>query len=389
VSNRLRLYPQDLISQPLAQTSATLVATTGGPALPAFAVPDATLLPGAAPLYAVASTSPAPAAGAPAAPLPAPAAAPAAATTAAVPGGVGGDISGLLEAQDLTPLVLLGSFVAAMALGAGHALTPGHGKTLMGAYLVGTRGTPIHAVALGLSVTVSHTLGILVLAAIVIGFRGVLPPEAFNRIAPVVSGLLVVGIGSWLLIGQLRSRRKARRAAPTTDEMHVHGHDHDHESSHDQGHEHAHDHVQETAHVHEHDTSSPAADAVGMHAHGGMRHSHLPAAGTRLSWRSLFVLGLAGGIIPSTNALIILLSTIATGRAIYGLVLVVAFGLGMAVVLGGVGLGLVLARDRMDGLPSRSHLGRAAGYAPLVAGVVVFSLGIYLTTQAVGVAPTL
>jgi len=120
-----------------------------------------------------------------------------------------------------------------------------------------------------------------------------------------------------------------------------------------------------------------------------MRHSHLPPAGTRLSWRSLFVLGLAGGIIPSTNALIILLSTIATGRAIYGLVLVVAFGLGMAVVLGGVGLGLVLARDRMDGLPSRSHLGRVASYAPLVAGVVVFSLGIYLTTQAVGVAPTL
>ena len=385
VSNRLRLYPQDLISQPLAQTSATLVATTGGLALPAFDVPDATLLPGAAPLYAVASASPAPAAGAPAATAGAPA--PAAATTAAVPGGVGADISGLLEAQNLTPLVLLGSFVAAMALGAGHALTPGHGKTLMGAYLVGTRGTPIHAVALGLSVTVSHTLGILVLAAIVIGFRGVLPPEAFNRIAPVVSGLLVVGIGSWLLIGQLRSRRKARRAAATTDEMHAH----DHESGHDHGHEHAHDHVQETAHQHEHEheTSSPAADADGMHAHGGMRHSHLPPAGTRLSWRSLFVLGLAGGIIPSTNALIILLSTIATGRAIYGLVLVVAFGLGMAVVLGGVGLGLVLARDRMDGLPSRSHLGRVASYAPLVAGVVVFSLGIYLTTQAVGVAPTL
>ena len=80
------------------------------------------------------------------------------------------------------------------------------------------------------------------------------------------------------------------------------------------------------------------------------------------------MLGLAGGIIPSTNALIILLATIATGRAIYGLVLVVAFGLGMAVVLGGVGLGLVLARDRMDGLPSRSRLGRAARYAPLVAG---------------------
>ncbi len=380
VSNRLRLYPPELISQPLHQTSAAIVATAGGAVLPAFNAPDATLLPGAALLYAAAGAPAAPAAGAPVATAAAPAPA-AAATTAAVPGGVGADISGLLEAQDLTPLVLLGSFVAAMALGAGHALTPGHGKTLMGAYLVGTRGTPIHAVALGLSVTVSHTLGILVLAAIVIGFRGVLPPEAFNRIAPVVSGLLVVAIGSWLLIGQLRSRRNARATAATTGATQAHDHAHDHAQ------EHGHDH--EHAEAHEHEPSSPTIDEDGMHSHGGLRHSHLPAAGTSLSWRSLFVLGLAGGIIPSTNALIILLATIATGRAIYGLVLVVAFGLGMAVVLGGVGLGLVLARDRMDGLPSRSRLGRAARYAPLVAGVVVFSLGIYLTTQAVGVAPSL
>ena len=281
--------------------------------------------------------------------------------------------------------MLLGSFVAAMALGAGHALTPGHGKTLMGAYLVGTRGTPVHAVALGLSVTVSHTLGILVLAAIVIGFRGVLPPETFNRIAPVVSGLLVVAIGSWLLIGQLRSRRTARAGAATSGAAAAHAHVHADEHGPGDAHEDDHAHEHEEAH----EASQATLDEDGMHAHGGLRHSHLPAAGTSLSWRSLFVLGLAGGIIPSTNALIILLATIATGRAIYGLVLVVAFGLGMAVVLGGVGLGLVLARDRMDGLPSRSRLGRAARYAPLVAGVVVFSLGIYLTTQAVGVAPTL
>ena len=126
-----------------------------------------------------------------------------------------------------------------------------------------------------------------------------------------------------------------------------------------------------------------------MHSHGGITHSHLPPAGSSVSWRSLFVLGLAGGIIPSTNALIILLATIATGRAVYGLILVVAFGLGMAVVLGGVGLGLVLARGRMDRLPASSSLGRVAPYAPIMAGVLVLSLGIYLTTQAVGVAPSL
>ena len=126
-----------------------------------------------------------------------------------------------------------------------------------------------------------------------------------------------------------------------------------------------------------------------MHSHGGVRHSHLPPPGSTVTWRSLFVLGLAGGIIPSTNALIILLATIATGRAVYGLVLVIAFGLGMALVLGGVGLSLVFARDRVDRLPSRSSLGRAAGYVPVMAGMLVFGLGVYLTTQAIGLAPTL
>jgi ABC-type nickel/cobalt efflux system permease component RcnA len=251
--------------------------------------------------------------------------------------------------------VLVGAFLAAMALGAGHALTPGHGKTLMGAYLVGTRGTPVHAVALGLSVTVSHTLGILVLAAVVIGLRGIVSPELYNRVAPVVSGLLVLGIGAWLLVGQVAKQRRAA-GSPIS---------------------------------HDHAAGLGTADIPDAHHHDGVRHGHLPPAGTEIGWRGLFVLGLAGGVIPSTNALIILLSTIATGRAAYGLVLVVAFGLGMALVLGGVGLGLVLARDRVDDLPARSSLGRLAGYAPIAAGVVVLGLGVWLTSQAVGVAPTL
>jgi ABC-type nickel/cobalt efflux system permease component RcnA len=101
------------------------------------------------------------------------------------------------------------------------------------------------------------------------------------------------------------------------------------------------------------------------------------------------VLGLAGGIIPSTNALIILLATIATGRAVYGLVLVVAFGLGMAIVLGGVGLALVLARSRIERLPARSSLTRLGQLVPSLAGGIVFALGIFLTTQALWLAPTL
>jgi ABC-type nickel/cobalt efflux system permease component RcnA len=369
VSTRLTSYPQELLSQPLDVRSASFSVNPGGPTLPPFSVPDTLPLAGAPELYPPGSgaTGPTPSG---AAISPAPGATPQALATApgAVPGGVGGDIAGLLQTRDLTPLVLLGSLLAAMALGAGHALTPGHGKTLMGAYLVGTRGTAVHAVALGLSVTVSHTLGILVLAAVIIGFRGVVSPETFNRVAPVASGVLVLGIGAWLVASQVRRRRGSVPSPAAADDAHAHEHTHPQEHGHSQDRQHAHDH--------EHD-------------HGGIRHSHLPQAGSGLGWRSLFVLGLAGGVIPSTNALIILLATIASGRAAYGLILVVAFGLGMALVLGGVGLGLVLARDRLDRLPSRSSLGRVAPYAPMAAGVLVFALGIYLTTQAVGAAPTL
>ncbi len=410
VSDRLTAYPAALIARPLDLRSASFHASPGGPLLAQFAVPDASAPAGAPPIDPAAGADdhvgapvvrqsgaddPAPASDAPATgsgPMGAGIVAPVAAV-GAVPGGVGSEISGLLEQRDLTPVVLLGSLIAAMALGAGHALTPGHGKTLMGAYLVGTRGTPVHAVALGLSVTVSHTLGILVLAAIVIGLRGVVSPELYNRVAPVVSGVLVLGIGAWLVIGQVAKRRAGTAGSGSADDRPVRahddghgdtqGHDHGHPAGHDldpAGHDHGGDHPV-------HDGAGPDAD--GTHSHGGLRHRHLPPAGTEVSWRSLFVLGLAGGVIPSTNALIILLSTIATGRALYGLVLVVAFGLGMAVVLGGVGLGLVFARDRVDALPGRSGLGRLAGYAPLVAGVLVLSLGLWLTSQAVGVAPTL
>ena len=379
VSKRLMTYPQDLLSSPLDLRSVSFSVSPGGPTLPPFSVPDAQPLPGAAALY---PTDPGAAKGsAPPGTTVSPASVPAspAVTTgsAAVPGGVGGDIAGLLQTRDLTPIVLFGSLLAAMALGAGHAITPGHGKTLMGAYLVGTRGTAVHAVALGLSVTVSHTLGILVLAAVIIGFRGVVSPETFNRIAPVASGVLVLGIGAWLVASQVRARRGSGARTEAVGHGHPSGEEHGHEPAeehgHDHGHEHPHGHVEAHDHGHAHlrddprdhravaptaaahDHAAPEADeaatdddADGMHSHGGIRHSHLPPAGSGLGWRSLFVLGLAGGIIPSTNALIILLATIATGRAAYGLILVIAFGLGMALVLGGVGLGLVLARDRLD-----------------------------------------
>src|SRR4029078_10453604 len=120
-------------------------------------------------------------------------------TAGSIPGGVtSGELPAIFRTADLTPIVLLVSLLTAAALGASHALTPGHGKTLMAAYLVGTRGTPLHAAGLGLSVTVSHTLGILALAAVIVGAEGVLSPDVVVRAALVVAAISILGIGGWM-----------------------------------------------------------------------------------------------------------------------------------------------------------------------------------------------
>jgi nickel/cobalt exporter len=347
LSDRLQAYPEDRLETPLSDESVTIAASLGGPTLPAFDVPDADPLAGTVP-SAAPSTPPS---AVPASPRPGPAASTA---PAVVPGGIGnGELPAIFRAADLTPVVLLVSLLTAAALGAGHALTPGHGKTLMAAYLVGTRGSPRHALGLGISVSVSHTAGILALAAIVVAAADVLPPDVVVRWAPLVAAVSIVAIGGWMLIGEVRRRRAAG------------GQDHD---RHEHGHEDADDHGHDHGHGHGHD------------------HSHA-MPGSTISWRSLFLLGLAGGLIPSTSALLILLGSIAAGRPAFGFILVVAFGLGMAAVMSGVGLALVAARDRFDRIQVDGGMARLREAVPLAAAVVVLGFGVVLTAQAIATAP--
>jgi nickel/cobalt transporter (NicO) family protein len=373
-SARLTAYPANLLTQALDDAAVAVRVGPGGPTLAPFDIADATPLPGATDI-ASASAPPPVAAGAPVS------GAVTRATAASVPGGIGGgDLPSIFLAADLSPIVLLVSTLTAAALGAGHALTPGHGKTLMAAYLVGTRGTPLHAAGLGLSVTLSHTLGILLLAALIVGAEGILSPDIVVTSAPLVAAVSIVAIGGWMLVGEGRRRRRVRAAAAAHRLAHEHDHAHDHE--HGAQHDHA---------PHQHDGApgehGQAPDAHGRspgeHSHGGVTHSHLPPAGTTITWRSLFVLGLAGGLIPSTSALLILLGSIAAGRPAFGFVLVIAFGLGMAIVMGGIGLALVVARGRLDRVDAASPLGRVSAYVPLAASVLVLGLGLYLTIQAV------
>lgn len=381
-SARLTAYPDDLLAQPLADAR-VVVDVVADPSVvaPAFEVPDATPVEGGA-----ATPEPAPGSA-----LPSPSAVPVASpgtspdpgpspSAAAVPGGIGGELPTIFNEADLTPIVVLLSILTAAALGAGHALTPGHGKTLMAAYLVGTRGTSVHALGLGLSVSLSHTVGILVLAGIVVGAADVLPPDVVVRTAPLIAAVSILAIGTWMLIGEWRRRRSADPGhvhEDTQEQEHAHAEDHEHPHEHPHPHEHRHDdgHGHELPHAH--DTPGP-----GEHSHGGIRHSHLPAAGSTISWRSLFVLGLAGGLIPSVSALLILLGSIAAGRPAFGFVLVLAFGFGMAAVMSGIGLAMVFARERLDRLPGGAGLDRLRSMMPLAAAVLVFGFGVYLTAQA-------
>jgi nickel/cobalt transporter (NicO) family protein len=339
-SGRLTRYPVDQLAQPLDDRSVAFDVQPGGPALAAWTAPDAQPLVGGA---TPGSLSPS--------------------GLAAVPNGVTEELSGLIHAGDLSPALLLGSLLVALGLGAAHALSPGHGKTIMAAYLMGTRGTARQAIGLGLTVTVSHTLGVLALAVITLGAASTLPPERLYPILGLVSGSLVVVIGANLLWQRLRPVLRGGAHDASADHGHEHGHDHG------GGHEHGHTH----GHGHDHGDG---------HAHGDA-HS----ASSALSARRLFALGLSGGLVPSASALILLLGSIAAGRVAYGLVLVLAFGVGMAVVLGGVGLVLVQASrlvDRMPRLAASSTASRLWLGTQLVTAAFVVVLGLVLTTQAVG-----
>ena len=414
VSDRLTDYPDDQIAAPLAMSRVAFTVTPGGPSLPALVVADAHPLPGAVASGGGDSSGGAGPAGGGGAPggSGAPSVAPDAFPGAVVPGGIGAELPTIFQATDLTPGVLLAALLAAAALGAGHALTPGHGKTLMAAYLVGTRGTALHAAGLGLSVTISHTLGILLLAVLILGAGTALPPDVVVRALPVAAGVAILVIGTWMLVAELRRRRAAgvgagrahdgvatHQGADThhgahTEAGHAHqgGHTHQGADTHEAAHAHelAHRHGQEHRHDgldgHDHEYGrhghTGALPPTLEHSHGGVRHTHLPPPGSTITWRSLFALGLAGGIVPSTSALLILLGSIAAGRPGFGVVLVVAFGVGMAAVLGGIGLGLVLARDRIGRLTAGSSLARLGAWVPLAAACLVIGIGLWLTGDA-------
>ena len=308
----------------------------------------------------------------------------------------------------LTPLVGVLAVLLAVALGSGHALLPGHGKTVMAAYLAGRRGSKKDALIVGATVTGTHTAGVLVLG-LLISLSSAIAGEQVLRWLGVVSGLLVAGIGLALLRSALRARRTGRLMEPVREAAlvgaavgHVHApvgvgvevdgrpHDHGpaHDHDHDPDHDHDHDHDGQPNHAdHDHDHAAPAAPG---HSHGFGSHSHGPGQSDSHGYSrgGLIGMGIAGGLVPSPSALVVLLASIGLGRTIFGVLLVFAYGIGMAGTLTAVGLLLVRLRTRMSrssvgGSLRRSAYGVAA-VLPILTAILVLVVGLFLVARGVG-----
>lgn len=252
----------------------------------------------------------------------------------------------LLHQGALTPWMLAAAIGIAFALGAAHALTPGHGKTIVAAYLVGSRGTLRHAAFLGAMVTFTHTVSVFLLGMATLFLFQYVVPERVTRVLGAISGLSIVAIGAWMLYKRL--------GAPHAHPHHHHDHDHHH-----------HGHSHDDEHHHDHD-----------HAHG---HSHMP---DEISWSGLVALGASGGLVPCESALVLLLTAIAMRRVGLGLVLLVFFSLGLALVLMGIGVAVIYAKNLLPA-SARERTGFFR-WMPVASAAVVLVLGVLMTGVSLG-----
>ena len=232
---------------------------------------------------------------------------------------------------------MIAGLAVAFVLGAIHALSPGHGKTIVAAYLVGTRGTPKHAIFLGAMVTFTHTISVFALGFATLFLSRYVLPEKIFPVLGVISGVMIVWVGATLFFKRLHVAR------------HHHG-DHHHHHHHDHGHDHHH------------------------------THHHVPEGEVTLG--SLIALGASGGLVPCPSALVLLLSSIAIGRVALGLTLLVAFSAGLAVVLMAIGLAVLYAKHL---LPDTEKTARSPvmRYLPVASAGAITCAGLVMTVLAV------
>jgi nickel/cobalt exporter len=238
-----------------------------------------------------------------------------------------GGFTKLIGERHLSALVILVSLAAALFWGAAHALSPGHGKTIVTAYLVGRRGTPRDAALLGLIVTVTHTIGVFALGLVTLALSQWIVPETLYPWLNAAAGLSVIAIGAAVMRARVR--------------------DWLHERAHRHGHAHHHD------------------------------HDHTPEPGS--GFRGLMAVGISGGALPCPSALVVLLAAISLHRVAFGLLLIVAFSLGLALTITGIGLVAVLARSAFG---RRSFDGLLFRVLPALSAFVIVVAGVAMTVHA-------
>jgi ABC-type nickel/cobalt efflux system permease component RcnA len=266
----------------------------------------------------------------------------------------------LISVEELTPLVAFLGLLLAAGLGALHAMSPGHGKTVVGAYLVGSRGTAKHAAFLGMTVTLTHTSSVFALGLLTLFASHYVLPETLFPYLSLASGAIVLAIGLTLFVRRLRSAFGWARADAHHHHTHEHGHAHAHEHTHDGG--------------------------TLTHSHGGREHTHMPpgADGRPLTWRSLLALGVSGGLLPCPSALVVMLSAISLGRVGYGLALILAFSVGLAATLTAVGLLFVYASRFVA--RRRAGEGRLVKALPVLSALVIACAGAAICYEALAQA---
>jgi nickel/cobalt transporter (NicO) family protein len=252
-----------------------------------------------------------------------------------------GGFAGLLTGGDTHGLLILLLLGAAFGWGALHALSPGHGKAMVAGYLAGSRGRPRHAVALGLTVTATHTVSVFALGLVTLAASQYILPEDLYPWLGLVSGLMVVAIGFWVMRTRYRRWRRLR------DGDQDHGHHH---------HQHGHDHD------HDHD------------------HGDAP-----IRTRELLGLGVSGGLIPCPSALVVLVAAISQHRIGLGMVLILAFSIGLAATVTAVGLVTIWGKRLVARLRPEQKLfgGRLSGALPAISASVIVLVGLLITYRAI------
>jgi ABC-type nickel/cobalt efflux system permease component RcnA len=302
------------------------------------------------------------------------------------------------------------ALVLAFWLGAGHALAPGHGKAMVAGYLVGSKGRVRDAVFLGLVVTLTHISSVVILGLLMLYLSSIFRQEHVFPWMTLVSGALILLIGISIFFRSSKRRGEDAHShgwgifkhthGPASAHHHGHDHPHDHDHGHDHGHLHDHSHEHGHNHDHEHPQEDPPSDPSGSVPMARPAQSPVPPdtplpvalpvtmdspreteKGTRpgVRLRDLLVLGVSGGLVPCPSALAVLLLAIAFGVPHIGLILICAFSLGLAMVLVGIGVVLVLAGN----VASRFGVGggRWTWILPKISGTAVTLVGLMITLK--------